>query len=91
MTQVVATLFQYDPTPKVGHNETPLHTEKSYLMETVTPPTLHRLAYAMERTGLSRSGIYRVINSGQLKVIKIGRSVRISEAELTRFIKSLEA
>jgi len=91
MTQVVTTLFLYDPTPKVGHKETPLHTEKSYLMETVTPPTLHRLTYAMERTGLSRSGIYRVINSGQLKVIKIGRSVRISESELTRFIKSLEA
>ena len=91
MTQVVTTLFLYDPTPKVGHKEAPLHTEKSYIMDTVTPPTLHRLNYAMERTGLSRSGIYRVINSGQLKVIKIGRSVRISESELTRFIESLEA
>ena len=45
----------------------------------------------MERTGLSRSGIYRVINAGQLKVIKIGRAVRISESELVRFIKSLES
>jgi hypothetical protein len=35
--------------------------------------------------------LYRVINLGQLKVIKIGRSVRISESELTRFIQSLEA
>ena len=60
-------------------------------METVTPPTLHRLTYAMERTGLSRSGLYRVINSGQLKVVKIGRSVRVSENELVRFIESLEA
>jgi excisionase family DNA binding protein len=87
----VTTLFLYDHTPKVGHKETPLHTEKSYLMDTATPPTLHRLSYAMERTGLSRSGLYRVINLGQLKVIKIGRSVRISESELTRFIQSLEA
>jgi excisionase family DNA binding protein len=60
-------------------------------METVTPPTLHRLTYAMERTGLSRSGLYRVINAGQLKVVKIGRSVRVSENELVRFIQSLEA
>jgi excisionase family DNA binding protein len=60
-------------------------------METVTPPTLHRLTYAMERTGLSRSGLYRVINAGQLRVVKIGRSVRVSENELVRFIESLEA
>jgi excisionase family DNA binding protein len=60
-------------------------------MVTVTPPTLHRLTYAMERTGLSRSGLYRVINAGQLKVVKIGRSVRVSENELVRFIESLEA
>jgi excisionase family DNA binding protein len=60
-------------------------------MKTVTPPTLHRLTYAMERTGLSRSGLYRVINAGQLKVVKIGRSVRVSENELIRFIESLEA
>jgi excisionase family DNA binding protein len=60
-------------------------------MDTVTPPTLHRLTYAMERTGLSRSGLYRVINAGQLKVVKIGRSVRVSENELVRFIESLEA
>jgi excisionase family DNA binding protein len=52
-------------------------------------PTLHRLPVAMARTGLSRSAIYRVINSGQLKVVKIGRSVRISEQELSRFIESL--
>jgi excisionase family DNA binding protein len=60
-------------------------------MNTITPPTLHRLTYAMERTGLSRSGLYRVINAGQLKVVKIGRSVRVSENELVRFIESLEA
>ena len=60
-------------------------------MDTVTLPTLHRLTYAMERTGLSRSGLYRVINAGQLKVVKIGRSVRVSENELVRFIESLEA
>ena len=57
---------------------------------TTTLPTLHRLSAVMARTGLSKSGLYRVINAGQLKVIKIGRSVRVSESELSRFIESLE-
>lgn len=58
---------------------------------TTTLPTLHRLPVVMARTGLSKSGLYRVINAGQLKVIKIGRAVRVSESELVRFIESLEA
>ncbi len=57
---------------------------------TTNLPTLHRLPVVMAHTGLSKSGLYRVINSGQLKVIKIGRSVRVSESELGRFIESLE-
>ena len=58
--------------------------------DTVTPPSLHKLAVVMARTGLSRSAVYRVINEGKLKTIKLGRSVRISEQELSRFINSLE-
>ena len=55
-------------------------------METTTTlPTLHRLPVVMARTGLSKSGLYRVINSGQLKVIKIGRSVRVSESDARAF------
>ena len=58
--------------------------------DTVTPPSLHKLAVVMARTGLSRSAVYRVINEGKLKTIKIGRSVRISEQKLNRFINALE-
>lgn len=59
-------------------------------METRTAlPTLHRLPVVMTRTGLSRSALYKVINSGQLRVVKIGRAVRVSEDELSRFITSL--
>jgi excisionase family DNA binding protein len=59
-------------------------------METSTAlPTLHRLPVVMTRTGLSRSALYKVINSGQLRVVKIGRAVRVSEDELSRFITSL--
>ena len=54
-------------------------------------PTLHRIPIAMNRTGLSRTALYRLIGSGQLKVVKIGRSVRVSEQELSRFINALGA
>ena len=58
--------------------------------DTVTVASLHQLAVVMARTGLSRSAVYRVINEGKIKTVKIGRSVRISEQELSRFINSLE-
>lgn len=60
-------------------------------METSLLPTLHKLVEVGSRTGLSRSALYREINAGRLKVVKIGRSVRITESELGRFIESLEA
>jgi len=58
-------------------------------MEQASLPTLHRLGAVLSRTGLSRSAIYREINAGRLKTIKIGRAVRVSEAELSRYINSL--
>lgn len=59
-------------------------------MENVTLPRLLKLAEIGSQTGLSRSAVYREINAGRLKVVKIGRSVRVTETELSRFIKSLE-
>jgi excisionase family DNA binding protein len=58
-------------------------------METATLPTLVKLTDVMSRTGLSKASVYRVINAGQLKTVKIGRSVRVTENELSRFINSL--
>ena len=59
-------------------------------METSTLPALLRIFEVMERTGLSKASVYRVINAGQLRTVKIGRSVRVTESELTRFIEALE-
>jgi excisionase family DNA binding protein len=59
-------------------------------METSTLPTLLRIFEVMDRTGLSKASVYRVINAGQLKTVKIGRSVRVTESELSRFIEALE-
>lgn len=59
-------------------------------METSTLPTLLKISEIMDRTGLSKASVYRVINAGQLKTVKIGRSVRVTESELSRYIEDLE-
>jgi excisionase family DNA binding protein len=51
---------------------------------------LHHLSTFLERTGLSRSSAYREIQRGTLKVVRIGRAVRISENEIRRFIAEVE-
>jgi predicted DNA-binding transcriptional regulator AlpA len=64
-------------------------------METSLPPTLHKLASVSARTGLSRSALYRELfhseknPTGRLKVVRIGRSVRVREQDLTDFINAL--
>lgn len=37
---------------------------------------------------VSRSTAYRVIQSGQLRIVRIGRSVRVSHRELLRLIRT---
>ncbi|TQM06442.1 helix-turn-helix domain-containing protein [Pseudonocardia kunmingensis] len=40
---------------------------------------------------VSHSTLYRIIRSGQLKPIKIGRTTRFRESEVKRYLDSLEA
>jgi excisionase family DNA binding protein len=63
-------------------------------METQLPPTLHSMPEVCKRLGLSRSAIYREIHSesnpqGRLKVVRIGRAVRVREQDLADFINAL--
>lgn len=60
------------------------------MYESESRPQLLSLTAISERTFLSRSAIYREINAGHLKTVKIGRAVRVTEAELGRYINSLE-
>lgn len=53
-------------------------------------PQLHTLAIVSQRTSLSRSALYREIAAGRLHALKVGRALRISEAEIQRFIGSIE-
>jgi excisionase family DNA binding protein len=52
---------------------------------------LHHLGEFLSRTGLSRSTAYREIENGNLRVTRIGRSIRISESEICRYIEAAEA
>jgi len=59
-------------------------------MEQVNQPQL--LSTIMQfsaRTGISRSGIYREIEAGKLKVVRLGRSVRIREQDIQAWCDAL--
>ncbi|WP_322995207.1 helix-turn-helix transcriptional regulator [Castellaniella sp.] len=60
------------------------------------PPTsttlLYRICVAERKLGVSRSTIYRLVNEGQLELIKIGkRSSRITAASLHALIERSKA
>jgi excisionase family DNA binding protein len=42
------------------------------------------------RLSVSRNMAYRIANSGSLETIKIGRSLRVSEDSLTRWLDTLK-
>lgn len=55
-------------------------------MDTITTPHLHKLATVCERTGLGRTVLYQQIKTGKLKVVRVGRAIRVKEADLADFI-----
>ena len=56
----------------------------------VRSDTLLRVEEAADALRLSRSKTYELIAAGEIRVIKIGRSVRIRRSEIGRFIDSQE-
>jgi excisionase family DNA binding protein len=59
-------------------------------METVAQAWLSYLE-AERYTGLSRVTLWRAVSRGDLKAARIGRAVRISRAELDRFMEQATA
>lgn len=57
----------------------------------VIKPQLLALKEISTRTELSKSTLYRLISAGHLRAVKVGRALRVSESELSRFITALEA
>ncbi len=63
-------------------------------MATQALPALLKLTEISARTGLSRSTLYREIRTvsnpqGRLKIVRIGRAVRVREQDLADFINAL--
>ena len=54
-----------------------------------------KLAYSVEEAAellsVSRAHLYRLLDTGKLESIRIGRSRRITHGQLTAFISTLEA
>jgi excisionase family DNA binding protein len=58
-------------------------------MENKTPQLL-RITDVSAHLKMSRSAIYREIKSGNLRAFKIGKSLRINEEEVSRYISTLK-
>lgn len=61
-------------------------------MAAVSTSTTEKLAYTMkqaaEQVGCCERLIWAFIKSGELKAARLGRSVRITHAELVRFLEA---
>lgn len=55
----------------------------------IQTPRLLALTEVSLQTSLSRSTLYREIDAGRLKVVKIGKSVRVTDQSLRDYISSL--
>jgi excisionase family DNA binding protein len=53
-------------------------------------PQLHTLSTVSNRTALSRSALYREIKANRLSAVKVGKALRVTEAELCRYIAALQ-
>lgn len=59
-------------------------------MNTEVEKRLLRVTEVCHALGMSRSSIYREIDAGHLRALKIGKSLRITQEELNRFISALQ-
>ncbi len=55
-----------------------------------TEPMLLKVSQVGTLLGMSRSTIYREIENGNLRAFKIGKSVRISSEEVSRYVENLK-
>ena len=58
---------------------------------TLTRPVNWRVGQFCEAHGLGRTRFYELVNAGELKLIKCGRTTLIPDNEARRFQASLEA
>ncbi|HEY7338047.1 MAG TPA: hypothetical protein VH639_24385 [Bryobacteraceae bacterium] len=60
-------------------------------MKTIKPVQrkLHRVARIAAETDLSVGMVYKLIEQGELQVVRIGRALRVTDESYQRFQKSL--
>lgn len=58
--------------------------------ERLIPPVLYRVEEAAEALRMSRSLIYELIRSGQLRTVKVGRRRLVSVRALEEYVRALE-
>lgn len=54
------------------------------------PTQLHPLTEVQSRLSIGRTKVFKLIESGELRSVKIGKSRRVSEQALRDFIAALE-
>ena len=55
------------------------------------PPSLHQIPAAMARLSIGRSTLYTLMDTGQLRSVKVGKRRLIPESAIVEFIAQLEA
>lgn len=60
-------------------------------MDDATMAQLHQLDAAGARLGIGRSMVYRLMDSGELRSVKVGRRRLVPESAIVEFIAKLEA
>jgi excisionase family DNA binding protein len=61
------------------------------MAQTTSDRLLLKVPEAAERLALGRATVYRLIEAGEIKVLHIGRAVRIPASELTRWLEKQTA
>lgn len=60
--------------------------EKGRTESLVARPMLLRIPEVAAELGLGRSSVYQLIQAGELPVVRIGRAVRVSRADLEAWV-----
>jgi excisionase family DNA binding protein len=66
------------PRPQTGEGQTPALSERLSV----------RIPVAVELTGISRTKLYELIKTGQLRIVKVGAATLIPMESLRQFIDS---
>nr|WP_081377563.1 excisionase family DNA-binding protein [Rhodococcus qingshengii] len=65
--------------------------EQSEVVVTTPATQMHAIPAVQVRLCVGRTKVFKLIESGELRSVKIGKSRRVSESALREYIEGLEA